>query len=222
VTWNAFYGFDGKVQTWRGHWHFFEIQPKAGGRFGLRIDSEGDNPDVPFVVYNGGDGNRVVIPAGEYEWHQWTADYFGNPSAPFFMNLQYTWGGFYGGDLQRFDIAANVKLGAKIQGSVGWRRDDVTLPTGDFVSDLIPVKVNYSFTPLTSISALIQYNSQTSDISSNIRFALLNRSGTGLFVVYNDQRNTSDFTRIDPETALIYPTVIGRSFIVKYTYLFDF
>jgi hypothetical protein len=87
---------------------------------------------------------------------------------------------------------------------------------------LIPVRVNYSFTPLTSISALIQYNSQTADVSSNVRFALLNRSGTGLFVVYNDQRNTTDFTRIDPETGLIYPTVIGRSFIVKYTHLFDF
>jgi len=222
VTWNAYYGFDGKVETWRGHWHFFEIQPRAGGRFGLRIDSEGDNPEAPFVIYNGANGNRVVIPRGEYEWHQWTADYFGNPSAPFFMNVQLTWGGFYDGDLKRYDIAANVKLGAKLQGSVGWRRDDVTLPSGDFVSDLIPVKVNYSFTPLTSISALIQYNSQTADISSNIRFALLNRSGTGLFIVYNDQRNTSDFTRLDPETGLVYPTIIGRSFIVKYTHLLDF
>jgi hypothetical protein len=222
VTWNAYYGFDGKVQTWRGHWHFFEIQPRAGGRFGLRIDSEADNPDAPFTIYNGADGNRVVIRPGDYTWHQWTADYFGNPSAPFFMNVQYTWGGFYDGDLKRFDIAANVKLGAKLQGSVGWRRDDVELPAGDFVSDLIPVKLNYSFTPLTSISALIQYNSQTADVSSNIRFALLNRSGTGLFVVYNDQRNTSDFTRVDSETGLVYPAVIGRSFIVKYTYLFDF
>jgi hypothetical protein len=115
-----------------------------------------------------------------------------------------------------------VKLGAKLQGSVGWRRDDVDLPTGDFVSDLVPIKVNYSFTPLTSISALIQYNSQTADVSSNIRFALLNRSGTGLFIVYNDQRNTANFERIDGNTGLLYPTVIGRSFIVKYTHLLDF
>ncbi len=222
VTWNAYYGFDGRVQTWRGHWHFFEIQPQVGGRFGIRIDSEGDNPETPFVIFNGADGNRVVIPAGDYTWHQWTADYFGDPSAPFFVNLQYTWGGFYDGDLQRFDVAANVKLGAKLQGSVGWRRDDVTLPVGDFVSDLVPVKVNYSFTPLTSISALIQYNSQTADVSSNIRFALLNRSGTGLFIVYNDQRNTADFRRINDDTDMVFPTVIGRSFIVKYTYLFDF
>ncbi len=163
-----------------------------------------------------------MIPPGFYSWNQWTAEYYGNPSARFFLNAVYTWGGLYDGDLTRYDLAANVKLGAKLQGSVGWRRDDVTLPSGDFVVDLVPVRVNYSFTPLTSLSALIQYNSQTADVSSNVRFALLNRSGTGLFVVYNDQRNTSDYSRLDPETGLVYPTVIGRSFIVKYTYLFDF
>jgi hypothetical protein len=221
VTWNAFYGFDGLLQTSRGHYHFFEIQPQVGGRFGVRIDREQDRPTRNFVVYNGADGNRVVIPPGLYTWNQWTLEYYGNPSARFFANAVYTWGGFYDGDLSRFDVAANVRFGAKLQGSVGWRRDDVTLPGGDFVSDLIPIKVNYSFTPLTSLSALIQYNSQTADVSSNIRFALLNRSGTGLFIVYNDQRNTADFTRIDPETGLEFPSVIGRSFIVKYTYLFD-
>jgi hypothetical protein len=221
ITWSAHYGFDGLLQTSRGHYHFFEIQPQAGGRFGVRIDREQDRPTTPFVVYNGADGNRVVIPPGFYTWNQWTVDYFGNPSAPLFANAAYTWGSFYDGELTRWDVSGNVRFGAKLQASVGWRRDDVTLPTGDFKLDLVPIRFNYSFTPLTSLSALIQYNSQTADISSNIRFALLNRSGTGLFIVYNDQRNTLDYQRLDAETGLIYPTVIGRSFIVKYTYLFD-
>ena len=73
-----------------------------------------------------------------------------------------------------------------------------------------------------NIQALIQYNSQNADISSNIRFAMLNRSGTGLFIVYNDQRNTTNFTRIDPDTGFKTPDLVGRSFVVKYTYLFDF
>ncbi|HXV64247.1 MAG TPA: DUF5916 domain-containing protein [Vicinamibacteria bacterium] len=222
VTWNAYWGFDGLVQTSRGHYHFFEIQPQSGGRFGARLDRDQDRPTEDFVIYNGADGTRVVVPPGFYTWNQWSFEYYGNPSATLYPGAVYTFGDFYDGKLKRFDLTANLKLGAKLQGSVGWRRDDVDLPGGDFVSDLVPVKVNYSFTPLTSLSALIQYNSQTADISSNIRFALLSRSGTGLFIVYNDQRNTADFSRIDEDTGAIYPTVIGRSFIVKYTYLFDF
>ena len=48
---------------------------------------------------------------------------------------------------------------------------------------------------------------------SNVRLALLNRSGTGFFLVYNDRRDTSAFT---PDQ------VLGRSFVVKYTRLFDY
>ena len=88
-----------------------------------------------------------------------------------------------------------------------------TCPYGQFHTDLVPFKVSYAFTTLANIQALVQYNNQTSQVSSNIRLALLNRSGTGLFVVYNDRRDTTDFNPIE---------TLGRSFIVKYTRLFDF
>ena len=77
----------------------------------------------------------------------------------------------------------------------------------------MPTNVSYSFTSLANLQGLIQYNSQSSTISSNIRLALLDRSGTGLFLVYNDRRDTSPFTREE---------LLGRSFIVKYTRLIDF
>jgi len=96
---------------------------------------------------------------------------------------------------------------------VGWTRQDIDLPGGSFVANLVPVKASYSFTNLASVSALVQYNGQSGLYSSNIRLALLNRSGTGLFVVYNDRRDVLSSTS--------YETV-GRSFIVKYTRLFDF
>ena len=75
------------------------------------------------------------------------------------------------------------------------------------------MKVSYAFTTLANVQALVQYNNQSSLVSSNVRLALLNRSGTGLFVVYNDRRDTSDLNPLD---------TLGRSFIVKYTRLVDF
>ena len=193
-----------------------------GGRFGAAVERKQDRPLAPFPVYTGPAGETVFIPPGHYTWSEWRISYSGNPSAPFWVSGAYTAGGFYDGDLNRFDVSANVRVGAKIQASVGWRRDDVNLPGGDFTTDLVPIRFNYSFTPLMNIRALIQYNSQSADISSNIRFAMLSRSGTGLFLVYNDQRNTANFTRIDVDTGFIIPNLIGRSFVVKYTHLFDF
>jgi hypothetical protein len=84
---------------------------------------------------------------------------------------------------------------------------------GNFKNDLVPVKVTYAFTSLANLQGLIQYNRQTSTISSNIRLALLNRSSTGFFIVCDDRRDTS---------ALTPDELLGRSFIVKYTRLFDY
>ena len=49
----------------------------------------------------------------------------------------------------------------------------------------------------------------------------MNRSGTGLFVVYNDQRDTVIETR-SRRGLSVDDNLLGRSFIVKYTRLFGF
>lgn len=213
ISQNIYYGFDGELQSARGHYHPFEIQPAVGGRFGIQVDRDDDKPVRPFTVYNGADGNRVVIPPGYYRYWVWNAQYYSDPSAPFNFQFAYKWGGFYDGDQRGIISTVGVRVGSRFSGSVGFNVDDIDLPYGSFVNKLVPIRVGYSFTPLTTIQGLIQYNSQTSQLSSNIRFALLNRSGTGLFLVYNDRRDVIDYTADE---------ILGRSFIVKYTRLFNF
>ncbi len=222
VTWNAFYDFDGQIQSGRGHFHFIEFQPNSGGRFGYWFDTMVDAPTRNFPVFSGADGNEVVIAPGEHRWLVHNVNYIGNASARFYPTIYCQTGGFYDGNQRGCNVSVNGRVGAVFQASVGWRRDVVELPHGEFTSDLVPIRLNYSFTPLRRLEALIQYNSQTASVSSNVRLVMLDRSGTGLFLVYNDIRNTASFDRFDYETGLEYPNVLGRSFIVKYTRLFDF
>lgn len=212
LSYNSYYGFDEKLQSSNTHMHFVEIQPMQGGRFGWFVDRVQDNPITPFQVYNR-DGNRVVIPPGDYTWYQNAFEYIHNPSAAVTGSVRYRIGDYYDGDFNAVEISSDYRFTARLTASLGWTRQDVDLPYGAFVTHLVPFKASYSFTNLASISALIQYNGQTAQYSSNIRLALLNRSGTGLFVVYNDRRDTTSSTSYD---------TIGRSFVVKYTRLIDF
>jgi len=212
VSYTSYYGFDDKLQSSNLHAHPFEIQPMQGGRFGWFFDRVQDNPVRPFTVYNK-DGNRVVIPAGDYTWYQNAFEYFHNPSAAVTGGIRYRIGNYYNGDFNSIELTSDYRFTARVTASLGWTRQDVNLPTGAFVAHLIPLKATVSFTNLASLSALVQYNGQSGQYSSNIRLALLNRSGTGLFVVFNDRRDVLDSTSYD---------VVGRSFVVKYTRLFDF
>jgi hypothetical protein len=154
----------------------------------------------------------VVIPPGQYTWTQNAFEYFHDPSAAVTGSIRYRIGNYYDGDFNALELTSDFRFTARATASVGWTRQDISLPGGAFVANLIPVKATYSFTNLASVSALVQYNGQSGLYSSNIRLALLDRSGTGLFVVYNDRRDVLDTTSYD---------TVGRSFIVKYTRLFS-
>jgi hypothetical protein len=212
VSYNSFWGFDKILQTESWHIHPLEIQPKQGGRFGYFFDYNKDNPTLPFTVFNR-DGRRVVIPAGQYSWGQNALEYLHNPSARVTGTIRYRFGHYYDGDFQSTELTSDYRITPKATASLGWTRQDIKLPGGNFVNNLVPLKGNYSFTTLINLSALLQYNGQTGQFSSNVRFAWLNRSGTGLFVVYNDRRDVLSSTAIE---------TLGRSFVVKYTRLVDF
>jgi hypothetical protein len=158
-------------------------------------------------------GRRVIIPAGHYAWTRGVFEGHTNQSAPVSAGLFHRVGSYYDGDYHGWALTLNFRAGARLLTEISWNRDDITLPGGTFRNDLVPLRVSYAFTSLASVQGLVQYNRQSSTISSNIRLALLNRSGTGFFLVYNDRRDTSAVT---PDQLL------GRSVVAKYTRLFDF
>ena len=212
VRFRATTDLDNQLETSQGHWHFLDIRTGSGARFGYLLNTRQDRPREAFRVYRDVTGREVVIPAGEYSWM--TGMFEGNtdPSAPISVSLRQQVGRFYNGDYIGWDLTIGLRAGARLISEIGWKRDDIDLPGGSFTTDLVPVKVSYALTSRASLQGLIQYNKQTSTISSNIRLALLDRSNTGLFLVYNDQRDTSPFTRDE---------LLGRSFIVKYTRLLE-
>jgi hypothetical protein len=212
MNYNSYVGLDGQLQSASGHVHPIEIQPAYGGRFGWYMDYGADNPTRAFTVYNR-DGRQVTIPGGRYDWWQQVYEFLHNPSAPFTGTVRLRVGKYYDGDYKGFETTWAARVGSRLTTSGGWTLQNVDLPGGSFVAHLLPMKASYAFTTQANIQALVQYNSQTAQLSSNVRLALLDRTNTGFYIVYNDRR---DRTMVTPEDTL------GRSLVIKYTRLIDF
>ena len=107
--------------------------------------------------------------------------------------------------------------GHVLDGRLTWRAReehkclDLGLPGGAFVTNLVRLRVNYSFTTRMFVQALVQYNDRARLWSSNLRFGMLSDANTGLFIVYNEVEGIDAFI----------PQGAGRSLILKYSYLFD-
>ena len=106
----------------------------------------------------------------------------------------------------------NARFGESFVAGIRVTYINVDLPEGDFETELLGLRMAYSFTPRIYIQSLIQYNNQTDNYSMNVRFGWLNTAGTGLFIVYNDIERVTARTRWEP---------LNRALIMKFTQQFN-
>jgi len=204
MSYESYWGFDGYQETATLHIDSrldFENGYTLGST-ALNVQTEGLRK--PFEVYPG-----VVVPAGTYH-------------SPFFLTMMNTdrrkwisgqlscnFGGFLSGTQKSCAPSVNIRHGGTLTSSLRWTRNDIDLPQGSFVTNLVSGRFTYNFTTLINASTLIQYNDRTRRWSTNLRFNWQRTAATGLYVVYND---TEAFSGLGP---------VNRAFIVKYSHMFD-
>ena len=95
--------------------------------------------------------------------------------------------------------------------NLNYSRNRVSLPPAEpFTTELIGSRITYAFGPRAFLNAFIQYNADTRQVSSNIRFDFIHHPLSHLYLVYNDRRETTS------------GTLLERAFIVKATNLLNF
>jgi len=162
----------------------------------------------PFEIFP-----DLIVPMGSYPHSETQLRFNTNRGAPVSLRLETVIGGFFGGNRLLMGPRLNVRAGEAFNVQLAWDYNDIDLPGGSFVTNLVRLRVNHSFTTRMFAQALVQYNDRANIWSSNIRFALLSDANTGLFVVYNDTQGLG-FARQTP-------TGTGRTLTVKYSHLFD-
>ena len=202
ISYRGYWNFEGFQETGflhiDNHWEF-----KSGTEVhtGINFTTEGVVQDFEIV-----DG--VTVPAGTYDHAEAQIVFFTNRSNPFAISTRHVLGGFFGGKRYANTVSAFVRAGDKFTSEFSLRRNDISLPNGNFNTNIFSSRISYNFTPYMFVQSLIQYNSVASRWSANVRFAWLQRANSGLFLVFNQVQED----RFGVE---------NRSFIVKYTHLFD-
>ena len=207
TTYRAFYGFDGSLETM--YWHIDNHSQFRNGyeiHTGTNLTREGVR--TQFEIYPG-----VFVPPGEYSHAEAQLVFFTNQGAPLSLNVQTVIGGFFGGDRVTLTPTLRMRAGNALTAEVAYQRNDVDLPWGEFVTNLVRTRVSYSFTTRAFVQALVQYNDRADLWSANVRFGLLQAANTGLFVVYTDTHALDDL--------FVRPERTDRSLVVKFSRTFD-
>lgn len=194
------------------HFHY-TMNLQDGGQLGAAFNRSFERLDQPFEVNPG-----IFIPIGRYRFSEAALDYSTDPSKLLFFQFDFAKGQFYDGDLLNYGVQAGFRPSAKLSWIGSYTKNKIKLPYGDFDTDLVGLRFNWSFTPKSYLQAFSQYNSVSRQIGHNIRFALLSTSSTGLFVVYNTAQSSYIFN--DPHG--VDRRQLSQALIIKFNHLLNF
>ena len=208
VTVRSFWGFDGFQESGYAHIdNHWQFKDSTEVHTGVNLIQEGVR--VPFEIYPG-----IFVPAGDYKNAEIQPVLMTNQAHPVSFNLQTNFGGFFSGHRRSINPTLRFRGGQSLTAEIAYSRNDVFLPQGAFVTNLVRTRLSYSFTPRIFAQSLIQYNDRADVWAVNLRVGWLQAANTGLFIVYNDTRGLYDFEPRRPERT-------DRSLIIKFSRMFD-
>ncbi|MCP4657641.1 MAG: carbohydrate binding family 9 domain-containing protein [bacterium] len=150
-----------------------------------------DNVDVltaPFEVSRG-----VIIPPGKYHFNHYFIGAQTVPAKPVFAYSRISAGEFYDGDFRKYVVGLRFRPMPGFTAQVEMERNDVELPAGDFVDDLVTGYLIYSLSPRMTFRSLLQWRRED-NVDTQLLFQWFYRPGSAFFLVYDEFRNLVDET----------------------------
>ncbi len=189
----------------------FQTELENSDQFGVRLSDSYELLQRPFFP-SGGD---VAIPVGGYGFTDVRLTYALGPQRLLNGRVEVATGGYFDGDITSVDLSRGridllPQLAVEPSLSFNW----IDLPGGSLRTDLVRARVNYTFSPRMFFSGLLQYNSASRTLGTNLRLRWEYSPGSELFVVYTEEQDT------DPLRPDRYEGFRDRGFVIKLTRLF--
>ena len=187
----------------------FQTEFENSDQLSLDVQQSHEFLEQPFSI-----ASDVTIPIGAYDFRDVFASYSLGQQRWFSGTLSLQRGEFFSGDITAVGYQrGRIEITPQLSLEPGISVNRIDLPEGRFTTKLVTSRATYTFTPRMFFGGLLQYNTSNDSLNTNLRLRWEYQPGSELFVVYNDQRDT---------TLRGTPLLENRAFVVKFTRLFRF
>lgn len=191
----------------------FNTEFETSDRLGMTL---ADNYE--FLVRPFEPGPGVVLPVGGYGFRDVEATYQIGAQRRLTGIVTVRGGEYFNGNIwsvgfSQGRLSVTPELSIEPTVSENW----IDTPYGSFHTRLIVSRVIYTFSPRMFFGGLIQYNSATNSVSTNLRLRWEYSPGSELFVVYTEDRDTDP---LRPDRFDSFSLLRNRGLVVKVNRLF--
>ena len=186
---------DGRLET-RGLTGGFDVDFLDAGLLSLAWTDRFDRIERPFGALG------ATVPAGSYDFEEWSASYSSNASRTLAGRVSLSGGGYYQGTRRAPGIAGTWKPSSHftLELSGAWNRLD--LDGGRYRSEVLGARVSYDVSTTLFGSALVQYDDQSGQVVSNVRLNWVHAPLSDLFLVYTERRASGGGGAVDRRITL--------------------
>jgi hypothetical protein len=185
----------------------FWLEMQGGDVWTLEATRYLDRPTREFPI--GG----VLIPAGDYRFQDLKAVLDLSARRRVIGSVTLSHGGFYRGRRTEASYRGRIEVSPRLSVEPGVSINWLDLPQGTLTTKLLTARTSFSPSARAFVSALVQYNSTSSSLSSSVRLRWEYQPGSELFLVASEGRDT---------VGRGFPGLANRTFVVKATRLLRF
>ena len=206
-------------RVWRGH---FGTEFASSDLFNIDVTRDYEFLRVAFTP----SGSPAAIPTGGYDFSDVSASYGFGSQRRASGTITARAGNYYDGTIRSITIGpggtgatARISILKQLAVEPTFSITRIERPNASFTTRLARARVDYGFSPLMFVSALLQYNSVDRAFSTNLRFRWEYAPGSELFLVYSDERDVTNDRYVTPTTLR---GLKNRTLIVKLNRLFRY
>ncbi|MGH7598193.1 MAG: DUF5916 domain-containing protein [bacterium] len=199
--------YAGRLQDWEYHL-IFQNELSSGDFVNINYGRIFERLEQTFPFRS-----AIEIPTGDYKNNSVSADFQSSAKRKITGFANILWRDFYAGELFNWGGGLGYSPNPHLSFGLDYDRNKVDLPQGKLDTDLFALRLNLAFNTRLFFNTLLQYNSETNELSSNLRLNFIHSAGSDLFVVYNESRG-----RFGEDLGDGLPAR-NREFIVKFTRL---
>jgi hypothetical protein len=157
------------------------VQFQSGDQVNLTVSRRFDGPTADFDLVPG-----ATVRAGDYWWNQVGLQYSGSNVRTWGVSASVVTGTFYDGDRTDLTLSYKLRLQPHVELNFDWSRNEVSLPSAEFVANTMRFRGDYAFSPRLTATAFVQFDDQSDRAAVNARVRWTTSPGSDLYVVWNN------------------------------------
>jgi hypothetical protein len=182
---------DGELETWDTEFQPFGVFFESGDGFRVELVQTHDELTDDFLILDeDGDGiedpEDVRIPTGEYDFSRVRVELETAEKRTLSTALVFEGGEFFDGRLNGYGVSLVWHPGPLFDGQCSYTRNDVSLPGGDFDTQIAQLRANFSFTAELSWNNFVQWDNESDTFGFQSRLRWIPVPEQEVFLVWNE------------------------------------